>query len=248
MYNPLGSDAGHEWVELYNSGSESVDITSGQKGWKIHDGSNHIFGSAVTLAPGAFVLVANNPTTFAGQYGSEVSVVKSALSLNNTGATISLLNAEGDTIDTVLYTKTLGGFEDGMSLHRVGSTFAPGTPNPGLAPAPGVPKSESPAQKTTVPTAVAVKIQPKKTIVEQSARAVGKSDLPAASVLSQQGVQTKESNSPAPVQEQRSLFWHYVLALAALVVFGMASVWYIRAEKQAKPPETPSLADEFDIE
>jgi hypothetical protein len=247
MYNPAGSDAGREWIELYNNGSESVEITSGQKGWKVSDGSNHILAQALTVPPGGFVIIATNPATFRAQYGNALFVVKSALNLTNTSGTLSLLDARREVVDTVSYTKDLGGFEDGTSLHRVGSTFAPDVPNPGVAPAPGVPKSAPPAQKTTAPTVAAAKIQPKETVVEQHARTIDKSDLSAASTLSQQGTKTKESNSLAPVQEQRSLFWHYILALTALMVFGVASVWYIRSE-QTKQPETPSLADEFDIE
>ena len=148
MYNPAGSDAGREWIELYNNDSESVEITSGQKGWKVSDGSNHILAQALTVPPGGFVIIATNPATFRAQYGNALFVVKSALNLTNTSGTLSLLDARGEVVDTVSYTKDLGGFEDGTSLHRVGSTFAPDVPNPGVAPAPGVPKSAPPAQKT----------------------------------------------------------------------------------------------------
>ncbi len=247
MYNPAGSDTGREWIELHNSGSEAVEVSAGQKGWRINDGANHVFGSNVVIPPGGFVIVASNPVAFAAQYGSGLLVVKSALSLNNAGGTLSLLDAEGKIVDTVSYTKSIGGLEDGMSLHRVGSGFAPGTPNPGVAPAPGVPKSASPAQKTTASTAAAPKIQQKKTVVEQSARAVDKSELPAAAAA-QQSTHTGELDSPVGLPKQGGFLWHYVLALTALVVLGVASVWYIRAEKQAKQYETPASVDEFDIE
>lgn len=232
MYNPAGSDAGREWIELYNNGSESVEITSGQKGWKVSDGSNHILANAYTVPPGGFVIIATNPTTFRAQYGSALSVVKSALSLNNTSGTLSLLDEKGEVVDTVSYTKDLGGFEDGMSLHRVGSTFAHGAPNPGVPPMPGVPKpAPAPVVKATIP---AVKTQTKQPPLEQSARVASTSQLPAAAAV-----------SPS---KQGGFLWHYILGLVALIVFGMASVWYVRAENQVKRSETPSPADEFDIE
>lgn len=247
MYNPAGNDAGREWIELYNNSSEAVELTSGQKGWKVNDGANHILANALTVPPGGFVIVAVNPPTFRTQYGSALSVVKSALSLNNTSGTLSLLDEKGEVVDTVSYTKDLGGFEDGMSLHRVGSIFAAGTPNPGVAPAPGVPKDEPSTQKTTAPIAAAAQTQPKKTEATQPARTI-ESDMLAAPAASKQRVITRESDSPVALPKPGGFLWHYILALVALVVFGVASVWYIRAENQAKRPETVGPADEFDIE
>ena len=232
MYNPAGSDAGREWIELYNNDSESVEITSGQKGWKVSDGSNHILAQALTVPPGGFVIIATNPATFRAQYGNALFVVKSALNLTNTSGTLSLLDARGEVVDTVSYTKDLGGFEDGTSLHRVVSTFAPDVPNPGVPPMPGVPKpAPAPVVKATIP---AVKTQTKQPPLEQSARVASTSQLPAAAAVS--------------LSKQEGFWWHYILGLVALVLFGVASVWYIRAENQAKRPETVGPVDEFDIE
>ncbi|MDP3645709.1 MAG: lamin tail domain-containing protein, partial [bacterium] len=63
MYDAEGTDTDREWVELYNSGSESMDIT----GWKINDGSNHVLnvppkngskGSMVIATGGHLILAA----------------------------------------------------------------------------------------------------------------------------------------------------------------------------------------------
>jgi hypothetical protein len=240
MYNPAGSDTGREWVELYNSGSESVEMGAGQKGWRIHDGANHVFADAVVVPPGGFVLVTSNLATFRAQYGNTLSVVKSALSLNNTSGTLSLVDADGKTVDTVSYTKSLGAFEDGMSLHRVGTTFAPGVPNPGSAPMPGVPK-----QAPVVAAKSVQKVETKQAATQQPAQVAGKSDLPAAAAIH---VNVGESDSPVALQKQGGFLWHYLLALAALIVLGVVSVWYVRAEAGVKQPETRDLSDEFDIE
>jgi len=238
MYNPAGSDTGREWVELYNSGSEAIEIEAGQKGWRIHDGANHVFTDAVVVPPGGFVLVASNLATFRAQYGNTASVVKSALSLNNTSGTLSLVDADGKMVDTVSYTKSLGAFEDGMSLHRVGTTFALGVPNPGSAPMPGVPKQAPVAAAKPVQ-----KVETKQTATQQPAQVASKQDLLATVATTN----TKESaSSTAPPQQ--SFLWHYLLALAALIVLGVVSVWYVRAEAGVKQPETRDLSDEFDIE
>ena len=39
MYDPQGTDTDHEWVELYNTGSDTVEIT---KDWRfVVGGDNH---------------------------------------------------------------------------------------------------------------------------------------------------------------------------------------------------------------
>lgn len=97
--------------------------------------------------------------------------------------------------------------------------------------------------KATVP---AIKTEEKKS-PEQPARLTGKSDSPAAVALVAQSVQPGESDSPGDRPQKGGFLWHYILALMALTVFGVASVWYVRPE-QTKRSETPSLVDEFDIE
>jgi len=234
MYNPAGSDTGREWIELYNGDSEAEELEAGQKGWKVNDGSNHLLATVTVVPPGGFVIVAANPEMFRAQYGGGTPVIKSAINFNNTGGTISLVDTEGVLVDSVSYSKNLGGFEDGTSLHRVGTSFAPGTPNPGGAPMPGVPK-KAPAPAKVV-ASVQKSITPK---VEPQQRTELKSSTTSNTAHT--------AALPKALPQQGNFLWHYVLALSALVVLGVASVWYIRSE-QATQPETLPSAEEFDIE
>lgn len=139
MYNPDGSDSGNEWIELYNAGSETVTLTAGSSGWKINDGSNHNLvdpadgdgrGSLV-VAPGAVFVIASNPSQFMASHAGSYTVIKSAISLPNSSATLSFLNNAGGVQDTVSYESSLGAADDGNSLHRSGNTFVAGSPTPG---------------------------------------------------------------------------------------------------------------------
>lgn len=137
MYDVEGTDTDREWVELYNGGSEEIDIT----GWKINDGSNHVLNEpgkngsigTMTITGGGYLVLAADAPTFMAAYPSIPNVIDTVLSLNNTGDTISLINAEGTTVDSIAYTKETGAAGDGNTLHRGsgGSALTPGAPSPG---------------------------------------------------------------------------------------------------------------------
>lgn len=130
MYDAPGSDEGHEWVEITNKGTESVDIS---KYKFLEGGVNH----KLTLATGSAVLVAtasaiisNNPAIFLSEHpGFTRSVFKSSFSLSNTGETIALIDESGKIENSLTYTAA---------------------PKP--APTPVVKKSATPKPKTVTKT------------------------------------------------------------------------------------------------
>ena len=145
MYNPKGTDTGREWIELFNPSSADVTLVggSGKGAWKINDSSNHTLtdpaggtgrGSLVVPA-GGYLVVTSDPTTFMSEYpGGSYSVIKSSLSLNNSGTAISLLDGTGAAIDTISYTKDSGGYDDGTSLQKQSDgTWIAALPTPGTA-------------------------------------------------------------------------------------------------------------------
>lgn len=77
--------SGSEWVELYNAGTTTVDLT----GWQLDDlagGGSAPVSLSGSVAPGAFYV-----------YSYSTSV------LNNTGDDINLINPSGTTVDTTTY-------------------------------------------------------------------------------------------------------------------------------------------------
>jgi hypothetical protein len=143
MYNPQGSDSGREWVELYNDGASDVTLVggSGSGSWRIADSSNHTLvappgnggrGSLVVPA-GGYLIIANDPATFINEYGGSYPVARSAISLNNTGATVSLINGTGSTVSAFTYTTATGGNDDGTSLQVHDGSILQALPTPGAA-------------------------------------------------------------------------------------------------------------------
>ncbi|MDR3570870.1 MAG: lamin tail domain-containing protein [Candidatus Pacebacteria bacterium] len=177
MYNPQGSDAGREWIELYNQGAADVTMLggSGKGSWRINDGSNHTFTDpgggtgrgSLTIPAGGYLMIASDPNEFiSGEYaGGSYSVVKSSLSLSNNGAGITLLDGSGATLDTVAYSPTQGGTDDGSSLQRqtdgswIAAAPTPGTTNSStrfVAPIRADPAAASQTQSSSTDSSAAI--------------------------------------------------------------------------------------------
>jgi hypothetical protein len=138
MYDPSGSDSDKEWVELFNAGASSVDLSK----WKINDGSNHVLNvppknggiGSIAIPSGGYVILAADALTFESAYPGVPNVIDTSLSFNNTGGMVLLIDDSGATADSVSYTKDLGASGDGNSLIRTdvsGTTLAAGAPTPG---------------------------------------------------------------------------------------------------------------------
>jgi hypothetical protein len=108
--NPAGTDVGQEYVELVNTGIGALNLG----GWTLNVGTTvrHRFPANFTL-PGVGVTVVYDSGSHASIPGAVLSST-SNLSLTNSGATITLKNAAGATIDTFTY----GASADGVAKNR----------------------------------------------------------------------------------------------------------------------------------
>ncbi|MBP6931313.1 MAG: lamin tail domain-containing protein [Candidatus Pacebacteria bacterium] len=131
MYDPKGSNANHQWVEVYNSGSSPVSVDASK--WRFNDGSSHYMNNKVSFSVSAnsfFILTGDLATFDIDHPGFSGIVIDTSMSLDKDGGTVSILN-DGQVIDSVTYSATLGGAEDGNSLHKSGSIWVASTPTPG---------------------------------------------------------------------------------------------------------------------
>lgn len=97
-----------EFLELRNISSHSIDL----RGVKITEGVTYTFEEPLSLAPGAFVIVASNPEAFPFRYPSVSPVVGPwSGNLSNGGETLTLLAADGSVIQSLTYDDAWGGGE-----------------------------------------------------------------------------------------------------------------------------------------
>lgn len=140
-----------EWVEIFNSGAEAVDIT----GWRLRDAvsdSSWRFGFQGVLGPGEFFVVYGNE---AYQWEDENGCARNGLSLNNSGDTVTLVASDLATvIDQVTYAsgdigddRSWGRVPDGSPDWQCMDGLNPADPpGAGIPPTPGEPNIGAPVE------------------------------------------------------------------------------------------------------
>ncbi len=126
MYDPSGSDTHHEWVELYNDGTDPVTISGGSSSgsWRFYDGGNHYLSAtatqgSMTINGGEYTILADDPSTFLIDYPNFTgSIIDTIINLPNTSGTVKIVDGSGVVIDSVDYSKDQGGYDDGNSLQK----------------------------------------------------------------------------------------------------------------------------------
>lgn len=132
------SDADHEWVEIYNTTSTPISL----QGWKFNDGSNHTLNAppanggqgSLQIQPNEYAIITGNAATYLADHpGFSGTVIDTVMSLNNAGATLTIVNQSGAIIDTFTYTSSLGGNGTGQTLSRYDQSVIQATEStPGL--------------------------------------------------------------------------------------------------------------------
>lgn len=215
-----GSDSGREWIEVHNTGAainltELIVFETGKK-HKISAA-----GGETLLPPGSYAVIADNAEKFKIDHPGYAGLLfDSAFSLNNSGETIALQNAAGADMDSVIYTKALGGSGTGDSLQRLdSSSFSPGIETPGE----GIPAS-------------GLRVTPAK------GKATKSSTKKVAPVAARDPEIVREEKSPASVEKEShvasvaiaqeripSLLWYVgVLAIAGFGATGVALARHAR--------------------
>ena len=126
--DPVGADSGHEWVELVNVGTAPASLLD----WTLGDAvraDRHVF-SSLTLQPGEALVLGDDQAS------------SGALSLNNSGDSVTLADSQGNTVSAVSYS----GSSAGVSLNRA----ADGDPSAPLVDhdsVPGATGDSSPGQR-----------------------------------------------------------------------------------------------------
>ena len=94
-YQPIGE----EWIEFYNRSDTAVDLA----GWKIDRAIDFEFPEGTTLAPGAYLVVANDAETLRSKHAGITIAGNFNGSLSNRGERIILREANGNPVDDVHY-------------------------------------------------------------------------------------------------------------------------------------------------
>ena len=116
MYHPASTNPREEYIELFNTSSNDVNLTN----WRITRGTEFTFATNTIIRAGGYLVVAANRATFQGLYPTVTNVVGDYLqivvhgypdrnltnfnnTLGNSGNTLELHDATGDEVDHVEY-------------------------------------------------------------------------------------------------------------------------------------------------
>jgi hypothetical protein len=117
MYNPAGTDSGHEWIEIYNKADYAINIT----GWRLYEqGTNHTLtlqNGSMEIPANGFAVIADNYLNFLTDYpGYSGTLIDSSFSLLNTGEYLAIKNDTLEIIDEVTYVPQTGANNTGMTI------------------------------------------------------------------------------------------------------------------------------------
>ena len=139
MYDLSGADSAssksREWIEIRNPDGSDVVVDGA---WRMYDGAaNRTINGQVdfTIPAGAYVIFAGDKDTFLADHPGFSGVVYDTgiTSLNNTGATLKILDQDENTVDQVTYASAQGAAGDGNSLQKISGSWSGAAPTPGQA-------------------------------------------------------------------------------------------------------------------
>ncbi|MBT7228169.1 PKD domain-containing protein [Candidatus Parcubacteria bacterium] len=123
MYDAVGADSGHEWVEIFNGGDQDLVASST---WRFFDGSNHslnLYHGSSTILVNDYFVVADNAENFLLDYPDfSGNLFDSVMSLPNSSSTLGLSFDSGQNYPLEFFYDSVLGGESGYSLQLNTST------------------------------------------------------------------------------------------------------------------------------
>ncbi len=121
-----GRDSAYEWVELFNAGSDPVDL----KGWKLADSKSDDVLPAAVVPPRGFVVVAGRSATFPAEVlVARVTDGELGSGLNNGGETVRLFAPTGEEVDAISFGSDTTLFDPAPPAPGAGQTLGALSPS-----------------------------------------------------------------------------------------------------------------------
>jgi len=144
MYNPPNELESLQYVELFNRGASTVDLSN----WSFTRRIKYAFPQDTRMDPGAFLVICRSLADFSAHYGKEVSALGNfSGKLSHRGDRIELANAQKKLVDAVRYSDRddwpIGADGYSSSLERI-SPASPGDAPENWAPS-RLPPTKRPA-------------------------------------------------------------------------------------------------------
>jgi hypothetical protein len=133
MYDLDGTDTDREWIEVENTGQESIDLS---KWYLFSDNSKHtLVAQGESIVPvGGYAVIAQNIPKFRIDWPNYSGLLfdSSWTGLNNESDEISLKDPDLNIISPIIFNSSMGGSGNGDSLQIIGGSWQGASPTPGL--------------------------------------------------------------------------------------------------------------------
>lgn len=115
MANPIADEYLNEWIELYNNGTEKIDVA----GWVIEDDNKKntitgglYHGNGTFIQPFSYAIITDSATRVYDNFkvGNAARLYVKNLGLSNKGETIKIYDSSFKLVDEVRYEETGNGF------------------------------------------------------------------------------------------------------------------------------------------
>jgi hypothetical protein len=93
------NDLPEQWLELYNRTNAPVDVS----GWELSEGVDYSFAAGTSIPAGGYLVVAWDPAAFTTRHPGVTAVGPWSGQLSGSGETITLRDANRNTVDKVTY-------------------------------------------------------------------------------------------------------------------------------------------------
>ncbi len=118
-FAPVDKTAREEFVEILSVSQSPIDLS----GWRITGGISYTFPAGTGLAPGAMLVVAQDPTVFAAKFAGMAALGPSSGRLSTSGDSVILRDEKGRRRDEVEYGRGFpwptGGGDTGYSIELI---------------------------------------------------------------------------------------------------------------------------------
>lgn len=115
-YAPIDKTTRQEFVEIVSVSDVALDVA----GWRITGGIDYTFPGGTSIAPGGFIVVAQDPTALAARFSGAVALGPYSGRLSSSGDTLILRDQQGRRRDEVAYGRgypwPTGGGDSGYSI------------------------------------------------------------------------------------------------------------------------------------
>ncbi len=119
MYHPPSLNDGGEFLELYNAGNQTADLSH----WKFADGIQYTFPQGTLIQPDGYLVISPSPANFVITYGQSNAIGPYGGQLSNDGERIVLADSIGKIIEEIIYHDEQGWPQDadglGASIERI---------------------------------------------------------------------------------------------------------------------------------